>query len=106
MEAGRMRALNATDTSLEFQPLFSQSGRAGGTCFASSPPATSPCTITLTVSMSSLGLDSGSGLFSITGLSAFLFGTITRPPLLRIEGGDSEQADAAPPFDDTGTASK
>jgi hypothetical protein len=57
----------------------------------------------MTVSQSLLGIKSGAGLFSITGLSTYFFGTNNRPPGFRIAGGNSEQADAAAPFDDNGT---
>ena len=73
----------------------------GGTCLGASPP--SPCTVTLSTSASSLGIKSGAGMYSITGLSTFYGGTLQTPPLFRIALGNSEQSDAAAPFDVNGT---
>jgi hypothetical protein len=57
----------------------------------------------MSVSESLLGIKPGAGLFSITGLSTYFFGSNNHPPLFRIAEGNSEQADAAAPFDDNGT---
>jgi hypothetical protein len=66
------------------------------------PPA--PCTLTLTTSASGLGIKSGAGMYSITGLSTFFGGNDQQTPvLLRLEEGNSEQSDAAAPFDVNGT---
>ena len=54
----------------------------------------------LTTSLSSLGVKPGAGIYSITGLSTYLAGTNS---VLRFEGENSEQADAATAFDDNGT---
>jgi len=95
---------NAAVTSLEFNPTTAGTPAApGGTCFATRPKL--PCTITMTVSATSLGMKSGAGMFSISGLSVFEAGTATTPVVLRVELGNSEQADAAAPFDINGTGS-
>jgi hypothetical protein len=104
VEAGHMDNVNATITSLEFNPTTAGTpATPGGTCFNTRPP--SPCTITMTVNATSLGVKSGAGLYSITGLSVFEAGTAQTPVLLRVELGNSEQADAATPFDVNGTGS-
>jgi hypothetical protein len=99
-EAGMINNVNPTITSLEYNPT--RPATVGGTCFATPSPA--PCTVTLTTSASGLGIKSGSGMYSITGLSTF-FGGIDQqtPVLLRLEEGNSEQSDATAPFDVNGT---
>src|SRR5947208_14609474 len=100
-EAGRIDNVNPTITSLEYHRT--QAAAVSGTCFAT-PPPTGPCTVTLTTSASTLGIKSGAGMYSITGLSTFFGGSDqTTPVLFRLEEGNSEQADAAAPFDITGT---
>jgi hypothetical protein len=42
-------------------------------------------------------------MYSITGLSTFYSGTLATPPFIRVAIGNSEQSDAAAPFDITGT---
>ena len=61
-----------------------------------SPP--SPCTLTISVRLSDLGISPGNGLYGLTGLSNYFFGANDKPPLLRVEGGNSEQADATAPI--------
>jgi hypothetical protein len=109
VEGGRVDNVNATITSLEFHRTTG--GTLGGTCTFPSPPETmppfsaTPCTITMTVSASLLGIKSGAGLYSITGLSTYFFGTghTLVVPGTRLEPGNSEQADAATAFDINGT---
>jgi len=104
VEAGRMDDTNAALTSLEFNPTTAGSpATSGGTCFQTRPP--SPCTITMTVNATSLGMKSGAGMYSITGLSVFQAGTAQTPVVLRVELANSEQSDAATPFDINGTGS-
>jgi hypothetical protein len=104
-EAGRVRDVNTTVTSLELQRDDNVPATLGGTCFDSTgtPTTTAPCTVSITAPESALLIKPGAGLYSITGLSLYFFGTDTKPPLLRTEGGNSEQADAATAFDDNGT---
>jgi hypothetical protein len=98
-EIGRVNDFNPTLQSLE----FNQKGPAtvGGTCITN--PAAQPCTLVLTTSLSAFGVKPGAGLYSITGLSTYLTGTTNQPPFLRVSTGNSEQADAAAPFDVNGT---
>jgi hypothetical protein len=97
VEAGRVDDTNLTVTSLEFDPTDNGTpATPGGTCFSSTPP--SPCTLTISVRLSDLGISSGNGLYGLTGLSNYFFGTDEKPPLLRVEGGNSEQADATAPI--------
>jgi hypothetical protein len=97
VEAGVIDNLNLTITSLEFRRTdVGTPATPGGTCFSSTPP--SPCTLTISVRLSDLGISPGNGLYGLTGLSTYFFGTNERPPLLRIEGGNSEQADATAPI--------
>ena len=105
-EAGMINNVNPTITSLEYNPT--QPATVGGTCFTT-PAPTGACTVTLTTSASALGIKSGSGMYSITGLSTFFGGRDQQTPvLLRLEEGNPEQSDATAPFDvnGTGTASK
>src|SRR3989440_388511 len=100
-EAGMINNVNPTITSLEYNPTRPAS--VGGTCFGTPPPS-GACTVTLTTSASGLGIKSGAGMYSITGLSTFFGGSDQQTPvLLRLEEGNSEQSDAAAPFDITGT---
>ena len=100
-EAGRFDNTNPTITSLEYH--HTQAATVGGTCVAATPPA-GPCTITLTTSASGLGIKSGAGMYSITGLSTFFGGSDqTTPVAFRLELGNSEQSDATAPFDVNGT---
>jgi len=97
VEGGTVDNSNITLTSLEFLPRTN--GTLGGNCFptdGSQPPA--PCTISMTVSASSLGITPGNGLYSITGLSAYFFGATDRAPGTRLILGNSEQADATAAF--------
>jgi hypothetical protein len=55
------------------------------------------------ITPSSTGRAPGAGLYSITGLSTFYAGTQNSPPFFRIDTGNSEQSDAAAPFDINGT---
>jgi hypothetical protein len=96
VEGGTMDHVNLTVTSLDFNDRTS--GTLGGDCL---PPADPPgtCTLSMTVSASSLGITPGNGLYNITGLSAYLFGNLSDPvPATRVVLGNSEQADAAAPF--------
>ncbi len=102
VEGGRLDNTNAAITSLEFNPTTAGTpATVSGSCFTS--PSKLPCTISMTVSATALGIKQGAGLYSITGLSVFEAGTATTPVVLRVELGNSEQADAATPFDDNGT---
>src|SRR5437870_12487600 len=96
-----MANTNVTATSPEYEPQ--QPATVGGTCFGA-PPPTGPCTVTLTTSAGGLGIKSGAGMYSITGLSTFFGGKDQQTPvLLRLEEGNSEQSDATAPFDVNGT---
>jgi hypothetical protein len=57
----------------------------------------------MTISASALGIKSGAGLYSITGLSLYFNGNTNVAPGTRVEAGNSEQADATAAFDITGT---
>src|SRR5205823_2803168 len=97
VEAGRVDDTNLTVTSLEFDPTdVGTPATPGGTCFSASPP--SPCTLTISVRLSDLSISPGNGLYGLTGLSNYFFGANDKPPLLRVEGGNSEQADATAPI--------
>ena len=101
-EAGTVDNLNLAITSLEFDPqIIGTPAMFGGTCFSTTPP--SPCTLTVSVPLSALGISSGNGLYGLTGLSTYFFGSTNRPPLLRVELGNSEQADATAPIDYLGS---
>ena len=93
--------VNPTVTSLEYNPT--RPAAVTGTCFATPAPI-GACTVTLTTSASALGIKSGAGMYSITGLSTFFGGSDQQTPvLLRLEEGNSEQSDATAPFDVNGT---
>jgi len=102
VEGGRVDALGATLTHDEFHREVPGSPAAPtGTCFAALPPA--PCTLTMTVSLSALGIKQGSGLYSITGGSFYYFATQEPVPATRVPLGFSNQADVTAALDDTGT---
>ena len=97
VEAGRVDDTNITVTSLEFDKTDPGTpAAASGTCISS--PTSSPCTLTMSVRLSDLGISPGNGLYGLTGLSCYFFGTGDKPPLLRVEGGNSELADATAPI--------
>jgi len=103
VEAGYIDNVNLTDTTLEFHPKTGVTGTLGGTC-VTSPTSSSPCTLTMTINLSSLSITPGNGLYSITGLSAYFFGNSMQAPLLvRLEGGNSEQADATAALEYSGS---
>src|SRR5436305_7059305 len=99
VEAGAINSISPTFTHDEFNPY--EAGTLGGNC--TGPLAPSPCTLTMTVSLSGLGIKSGSILASVTGLSTYYLGSAAQPPGLRVPLGDSNLADAATPFDVNGT---
>jgi hypothetical protein len=102
-EAGRVDHLNATVTSADFDPT--QAATVGGTCFnaGGAPSNRTPCTVILTTSLSALGVKPGAGIYSITGLATYQFGSATPAPFTNLNLGNNEQADAATAFDDNGT---
>ena len=102
VEAGRVDAIGVTLTHDEFhREVPGTPATPTGTCFATLPP--SPCTLTMTVSLSSLGIKQGSGLYSITGGSFYYFATQEPVPATRVPLGFSNQADVTAALDDNGT---
>ncbi len=65
------------------------------------PP--SPCTLTLTASLSGLGIKSGAGLYSLTGESLYITGRANAVPFTNVEEGYTSLGDATPAIDYTGT---
>jgi hypothetical protein len=57
----------------------------------------------MTVSLSSLGIKPGTGLYSITGGAFYYFGTEEPAPATRVPLGFSNQADVTAALDDTGS---
>jgi hypothetical protein len=106
VEAGRVNALSVTLNKLEFQRI--EQGALGGTCLTAAgtpnPAAPTPCTLVLTAPLSGLGIKPGAALDSISGMSIYVFGAETTfVPGTRVPLGNTNQADAATPFDDNGT---
>jgi hypothetical protein len=102
VEAGAINSISPTFTHDEFDRYEDGTpGTAGGTCFSAVPPT--PCTVTMTASLTGLGIKSGSILSSMSGFSVYYFGSEQQPPGLRIPLGTSNLADAATPFDVNGT---
>jgi hypothetical protein len=97
VEAGRLDAY--TFVTNEFHR--EEAGTLGGNCFSALPPT--PCTLTMTASLSGLGIKSGAGLYSITGGSFYFFGSEDPVPATRVPMGFSNQADVTAPLDDNGT---
>ena len=100
VEAGQLNAISPTLTSDEFNKV--EAG-TGSTCVpVSAPPLAAPlaCTITMTASLSGLGIKQGAGLYSITGLSTYLFGSGS---CIGVCLGASNQADVTAALDDNGT---
>jgi hypothetical protein len=102
-EAGHVDHVNVNVTSLDFHPT--QAATFGGTCFNSggAPTNRTPCTVILTTSLTTLGIKSGAGLYSITGLTTYQLGSAQPAPFTNLNLGNNEQADAATAFDDNGT---
>lgn len=104
VEAGAVNAISPSLTHFEFAPF--EAGTLGGTCTtagAVNPAAPGPCTITMTASLSGMGIKSGSILSAISGFSVYYFGSETEPPGFRVPLGNSNLADIATPFDVNGT---
>jgi len=106
VEAGRFNGSAPQMTSNEAN--FIENGTpnvVGGTCFTTSgsPATTGPCTITMTASLSVLGIKSGSGLYSVTGLSTYITGGKTRLPQTRFVDGYTSLADSTAAIDYNGT---
>jgi hypothetical protein len=99
IEAGAVNSISPTFTHDEFNPY--EVGTLGGNCTSMLAP--SPCTLTMTVSMSGLGIKPGSILAALSGLSTYYLGSASQPPGLRVPLGNSNLADAATPFDVNGT---
>jgi hypothetical protein len=102
-EAGTVNGVAPSLFKYEFVKLEDGAPVApGGTC--SSPAyGGGPCTIVITASLEGLGIKPGSAIDSVTGLSVFEDGSEMQPPPFNIDGGYSNQADAAAPFDIKGT---
>ena len=101
VEAGRLNSLSATLSANEFHRV--ELG-TGGTCVANPQPNfPNACTISMTASLTGLGIKSGAGMYSITPLSVYWIGNQNRPPGLRVPLGDTEEADVGAPYDDNGT---
>lgn len=100
VQAGYVDGLSVSLNHDEFDPV--EAGTLGGTCFAV-PAPTGTCTIVLTAPLSGLGIKPGAGMYSISGLSAYYFGTETDVPDTRVPLGNTNLADVATPFDDNGT---
>jgi hypothetical protein len=93
VEAGTVDDLDLSIQTMEFHKRIDGFPiTPGGTCFSATPPT--PCTLVVSAKASALGIKPGDGLYSITGLANYFFGTEKKPPLLRVEGGFSEQGDA------------
>ena len=102
VEAGVVDNLNLTITSLELRKTDDGTPTTpSGSCFEPTPPT--PCTLTMTVRAGDLGIKAGDAMLSTTGLSLYFFGSQERPPLLRVEGGNTEQADATAALHVAGT---
>jgi hypothetical protein len=99
VEGGAVNSISPSFTHDEFNMY--EGGTLGGNC--TGPLAPSPCTLTMTVSLTGLGVKPGSILSSVTGLSTYYFGSGSQPPGFRIPLGNSNLADAATPFDVNGT---
>jgi hypothetical protein len=102
VEAGYIDNVNVASTTLEFHPKTGVTGTLGGTCVTG--PTSSPCTLTMTINLSALSITPGNGLYSITGLTTYFFGNAMQAPaLVRLEGGNSEQADATAALEYSGS---
>jgi hypothetical protein len=100
VEAGYVDGLSVSLNHDEFDPV--ETGTLGGTCFAT-PPPTGTCTLVLSAPETGLGIKPGAGLYSISGLSTYYFGTATTIPATRVPLGNTNLGDTATPFDDNGT---
>ncbi len=100
VQAGYVDGLSVSLNHDEFDPV--EAGTLGGTCFGT-PPATGTCTIVLSAPLAGLDIKPGAAMDSISGFSAYYFGTETAVPATRVPLGNTNLADIATPFDDNGT---
>jgi len=100
-EAGRFANSDAQLTGTE--PQSREPATASSCVPTPTPSQPNACTLSITASLSGLGIKSGAGLYSVTGLTAYLSGLDTRVPLTRDVAGYSSLADSATAYDDTGT---
>lgn len=84
------------------EPRKIEDATYSGTCFAT-PTPTGPCTVVMTASLSGLGIKSGSGLYSLTGLSLYITGNTQPAPFTSVEDGFTSLGDATPAIEYTGT---
>jgi hypothetical protein len=102
VEAGRVDAVSIP-AAISNEPRYLEDGMpVGGTCFATPTPP-SPCTLIMTASLSGLGVKSGAGLYSLTGLSLYITGNTTTLPFTTVSEGYTSLGDATPAIDYTGT---
>jgi hypothetical protein len=106
VEAGRVNGLSISLNKVEFHRV--ERGTLGGTCLTAAgtpnPMAPAPCTIVMSAPLSGLGIKPGAGLYSISGMSIYVFGAETTfVPGTRVPLGNTNEADMATPFDDNGT---
>jgi len=102
-EAGRLSGLSPTLTSNEFKMVELATATP---CIAVTPAplgAPTACTISITASLTGLGIKPGAGLYSVTGLSTYLFGSGMAIPDTRVALGVSNQADSTAALDQNGT---
>jgi hypothetical protein len=101
VEAGRFDSVSVPSL-IANEPQFVENGTLGGTCLTSAgvpnTAAPTPCTITMTASLTGLDVKSGAGLYSLTGLSLYITGNTSDAPL-----GYTSLGDATPAIDYTGT---
>ena len=83
------------------EPRFVEPATLGGNCTGPLPP--SPCTLTLTASMSGLGIKQGGGLYSLSGESLYITGHADTVPFTNVEEGYSSLGDITAAIDYNGT---
>ncbi len=100
VEAGRLNRSSFPSLTGN-EPRFVEPGTLGGTC--TQPLAPSPCTLTLTASLSGLGIKSGAGLYSLSGEALYITGRASGVPFTNVEQGYTSLGDTTAAIDYNGT---
>ncbi len=100
VEAGRLNRSSFPSLTGN-EPRFVEQGTLGGNCTGALAP--SPCTLTLTASLSGLGIKSGGGLYSLSGEALSITGRASGIPFTNVEQGYTSLDDTTAAIDYNGT---
>lgn len=100
VEAGRLNRSSFPSLTGN-EPRYVEPGTLGGNC--TGPLAPSPCTLTMTASVSGLGIKSGGGLYSLSGEALYITGRTTGLPFTNLDEGYTSLGDTTAAIDYNGT---